>query len=130
MKKRYAIVLVAAALIAAPAMPAEITIGRWCDRMLPNLPRYNRTIEIVIFEAHTPIGRNSFADGSTNEQMLEELGGDFYAVSESPSPSGDRYRVVASSGDLQLLDEDGIVRTARRLEFVGHENLHERSRYA
>ncbi|MGO7306905.1 hypothetical protein ACCS91_23740 [Rhizobium ruizarguesonis] len=114
MKKIYATVLVAAALIATPAMPSEITLGRWCDRMLPNLPRYNRTIEIVISEAHTPIARNSFADGSTNEQILEELGGDLYAVSESPS--GDRYRVVASSGDLQLLDGDGIIRTAGRLE--------------
>ncbi|OWV87453.1 hypothetical protein [Rhizobium sp. R693] len=75
--------LVLAALIAAPAMPAEITIGRWCDRMLPSIPQYNRMIEIVISEAHTPTARNSFADGSTNEQMLEELGGDLYAVSAS-----------------------------------------------
>lgn len=36
MKKIYATVLVLTALIAAPAMPAEITIGRWCDPMLPN----------------------------------------------------------------------------------------------
>ncbi len=114
MKKINVTVVVLAALIAAPAMPAEITIGRWCDRMLPNMPQYNRTIEIVIFERHSPIARNSFADGSTYEQMLEELGGDLYAVSDSPSR--DKYRVVASSGDLQLLDEDGIIRSARRLE--------------
>ncbi|ANL28656.1 hypothetical protein AMC90_CH02857 [Rhizobium phaseoli] len=114
MKKIIVTGFVLADLIAAPAMPAEITIGRWCDRMLPSIPEYNRMIEIVISEANTPIARNSFADGSTNEQMLEELGGDLYAVSDSPS--GDRYRVVASSGDLQLLDEDGVIRTARRLE--------------
>ncbi|MGR9076303.1 hypothetical protein ACU8M5_08970 [Rhizobium leguminosarum] len=114
MKKINVSGLVLAALIASPAMPAEITIGRWCDRMLPSTPQYNRIIEIVISEAHTPIARNSFADGSTSEQMLEELGDDLYGVSDSPS--GDRYRLVASSGDLQLLDEDGVIRTAHRLE--------------
>lgn len=116
MKKTKATALVLAALGAAPAMSAEITIGRWCDRMLPNMPQQNRTIEIVISESHSAVARNSFADGSMNEQMLEELGGDLYAVSDSPS--GDRYRVVASSGDLQLLDVDGIIRTARRLEIT------------
>lgn len=102
------------AMIAAPAKSAEIIIGRWCDRALPSLPQQNRTIAIVISEAHSAIARNSFADGSTNEQILEERSGDLYAVSDSPSR--DMYRVVASSGDLQLLDMDGIIRTARRLE--------------
>jgi hypothetical protein len=32
------------------------------------------------------------------------------------SPSGDRYRIVPASGDLQLIDNDGLIRVARRLE--------------
>lgn len=67
MKKINVTVPVLVVLIAAPALPAEITIGRWCDRMLPNMPQYSRTIEIVIFEAHNPIARSSFADGSTSK---------------------------------------------------------------
>jgi hypothetical protein len=32
------------------------------------------------------------------------------------SPSGDVYRIVANTGELQLLDSDGLIRTATKLE--------------
>jgi len=78
------------------------------------MPQYSRTIEIAIAPDGSAIVRNNFADGSANQGMLSELGGDLYAVPDSPN--GDKYRIVPSSGELQLLDNDGLIRTARRLE--------------
>lgn len=100
--------------VASQATASEIVVGRWCDRMLPNMPDFNRIIEIVINEDDEVIMRNDFADGSSGQDKLEEVSGSRYVKIDSPS--GDNYRIVSSSGDLQLLDEDGLIRTATRLE--------------
>ena len=34
------------------------------------------------------------------------------------SPSGDGYRIVPNSGNLQIFDDDGIIREAARLENI------------
>lgn len=106
--------LILTELISGPALASEVVVGRWCDQMIPNMPQYNYTIEIVIAPDGSILIRNNFADGSTSQGMLNELGSNLFA--DPDSPSGDKYRIVPSSGELQLLDEDGFIRTAQRLE--------------
>ncbi|MGY6661998.1 MAG: hypothetical protein ACXIVO_06725 [Glycocaulis sp.] len=94
----------------------DVVIGRWCDRMVPNMPRMNAILEIKVSDRDGVIIDNSFQDGSSRRRVLEERGNEIYA--DTDSVNGDRYRIVSSTGDLQLIDNDGLIRTARRLENV------------
>jgi hypothetical protein len=47
---------------------------------------------------------------------LRELGHRLYE--HIGSPHGDMYRIVRTTGDLQLHDNYGLIRTAKRLENV------------
>lgn len=58
--------------------------------------------------------RSNFNDGSSSLHVLRELRGNVYA--KIGSRTGDKYRIVPSTGDLQLLDNDGLIRVASRLE--------------
>ena len=45
------VIIIAAVFVltfATDMMADETTIGRWCDRMVPNLPKHNQTMAIVI----------------------------------------------------------------------------------
>lgn len=89
-------------------------IGRWCDRMLPGSPRYNGVISIAIGSDASPRLRIEYPDGSVlNRQLLEAAGRVYFAEN---SEAGDHYRIVPSTGNLQLLDGDGLIREASRLE--------------
>ena len=92
----------------------ETTIGRWCDRMVPNLPKFNRIMTIVVKNDGRLLLRSNFRDGSLRVRQLKELGGSIYKIIKSPT--GDKYRIVPSTGNIQILDNDGLVRTATRLE--------------
>lgn len=94
----------------------DVVLGRWCDRMVPSMPRMNAVLEIKISDLDGVIIESSFRDGSSLRRVLEERGNEVYA--DPDSASGDRYRIVSSTGDLQLIDDDGLIRTARRLENV------------
>lgn len=108
----------AGVLLFTPLLPAEepgeTTIGRWCDRMVPNAPEYNRIMEIVITKTGEAVLRYSSKEGSTYIDALREADGGFYEKVESRT--GDKYRINPSSGDLQLVDNDGFIRRATRLE--------------
>lgn len=93
---------------------AETTIGRWCDSTVPNMPRFNRVMTIVLLQDERVELRSEFNDGSSSVRELQELSGNMYALTDSQF--GERYRVIPADGSLQLLDEDGLVRTATRLE--------------
>ena len=93
---------------------ADTTLGRWCDRMLPNVPRANRRMTLTVKNDGMVVLHSHFGDGSKGEEKLRELGGDIYAVVDSRW--GDKYRIALSSGELQILDNDGLIRTAKRLE--------------
>lgn len=97
--------------VPAAAQP-EIVIGRWCDRPIPNMRIADSVITIVVRGKAATIKRE-FADRKSkpSTERATERGGDVYM-----SPAGDGYRIVSSSGDLQLFDGNGITRTARRLE--------------
>ena len=58
--------------------------------------------------------RSKFNDGSSSVQELREAAGSIYV--KIGSHTGDKYRIVPNTGDLQLLDNDGLIRMATRLE--------------
>ena len=107
---------VAAAIVLtlSGAVHAETTIGRWCDKMLPTMPQYNGIMEIVITDSGVIELRTRYGDGSSAVTKLDEQPGGIYGA--VGSGSGDKYRVVPSDGNLQLLDNDGLIRVATRLE--------------
>ena len=118
-----AIVLMVAAFVltlSTESARSETTIGRWCDRMIPNLPEYNRTIAIVVADDGKVLLTSNFRDGSSSVDELRETSGGIYEV--IGSSSGDKYRLVPSTGDLQLLDNDGLIRVASRLENSSQRN--------
>lgn len=100
--------------LAMDAVASETTIGRWCDRMIPNNSKYNRTMAIVITSSGNLVLKSNFNDGSSSMNELREAPAGVYEKVESSS--GDKYRIVQNTGDLQLLDNDGLVRIAVRLE--------------
>ncbi len=93
---------------------AETTVGRWCDKQIPNMPKYNGILAIVITADGTVELRTEWGDGSSLVTELSEQAGGIYAA--VGSSSGDKYRVVPADGNLQLLDNDGLIRVAIRLE--------------
>ena len=57
---------------------------------------------------------SKFGDGSSRvDGIRERPNGVFEKVG---SPYGDKYRIVPSDGNLQLIDDDGLIRVASRLE--------------
>ena len=93
---------------------SETVIGRWCDRMLPGSPRWNGVMSIAIGSDGSPYLRIKYADGSELKRQLLEAAGSVYFAKDSEA--GDHFRIVQSTGNLQLLDGDGLIREAARLE--------------
>ena len=117
------VVFMTAAIVMALATDAaggETTIGRWCDRMIPNMSKYNRTMAIVIGNDGKVVLKSKFKDGSSRMNELREAAGSIYE--KIGSSSGDKYRIVPNTGDLQLLDNDGLIRVATRLEITPKSN--------
>jgi len=112
--KPLSTVAAAFVLTLSGAVHAETTIGRWCDKMLPTMPQYNGIMEIVITDSGAIELRTRYGDGSNAVSVLNEQPGGIYAA--VGSGSGDKYRVVPSDGNLQLMDNDGLIRVATRLE--------------
>ena len=113
MNRRFRAMALCLALVPSTGVASETMIGRWCDVVLRSA-NITQTIEFVIVADGALLMRRAFSDGSSDEVPLEELGGEVYA--EVDADFGERYRIVGSSGELQLLDDDGLIRTARRLE--------------
>ena len=70
---------------------------------------------IVIADNGKVVLQSQFRDGSSSTtRELREAAGSIYE--KIGSTYGDKYRIIPSTGNLQLLDEDGLVRVAARLE--------------
>ena len=52
----------------------ESIIGRWCDRMIPNMPKYNRTMTIVVADEGRVLLRSEFGDRSSSVNELGKQG--------------------------------------------------------
>ena len=74
----------------------------------------NGIMEVVITDDGAIEWRTRYGDGSNAVSVLNEQPGGIYAA--VGSGSGDKYRVATSDGNLQLLDNDGLIRVATRLE--------------
>ena len=92
----------------------ELVIGRWCDRPLPSMPSSNNIITIRIDEnGGIELLRHFLNSGSeTMKKTLTEIDSNVYRDDNA----NERYRIVSSTGNLQLLDDDGLIRSATRLE--------------
>lgn len=99
---------------AYPSAIADTVIGRWCDRQLPTLPKYNGIITILINNQGGAEAHVKWNDGSSGKYKLKETSGRIFVKLDSGS--GDKYRISPSTGDLQMLDNDGFIRDAKRLE--------------
>lgn len=111
------VVIIAVVLVWAFATDVagnEITVGRWCDRMLPNVPKYDSILSIVITRDGKVVLKANYGDESSGVYGLRERSGNIYE--KIGSTFGDKYRIVPSTGNLQLLDDDGLIRVATRLE--------------
>ena len=82
--------------------------------MIPNMPKFNQTMAIVVGNDGKVVLQSKFGDGSSNTSQLRETAGGIYET--VGSGSGDKYRIIPSNGNLQLLDNDGLIRVATRLE--------------
>jgi hypothetical protein len=71
---------------------------------------------IVVANDGKVVLKSKFGDGSSKTSELREVAGGIYE--QIGSAFGDKYRIIPSSGNLQLLDKDGLVRVATRLENV------------
>lgn len=100
-------------VLVAPAH-SETIVGRWCDKMIPTMPQFNNTMTIVLNDMRDTVLKRNFADGSSKIDTLHELPNGIYE--KSNSAQGDKYKIKPNNGDLQLLDNDGLIRIAKRLE--------------
>ncbi len=87
-------------------------LGRWCDLMVPGNKRFRREITIVA-TGNGLVALTRLFDGSRQTLRLHESGSFMMVVN---SGSGDAFRISGGTGNLQLLDRDGFIRSARRLE--------------
>ncbi|HVU13860.1 MAG TPA: hypothetical protein VHD90_21430 [Phototrophicaceae bacterium] len=93
---------------------ADAIVGRWCDLSTPGHPLgADRIMTIRNRDAGAVELDSTFRDGSHLTQRLTERANATFAVVDSPSH--DLLRIVQSTGNLQLLDDDGFIREARRL---------------
>jgi len=112
----FVVMMLSLALTMVTFVPAfaDTLVGRWCDTMIPGNPKFNRLIVISITDKGAAEIHSEFVDGSSGTYKLKEKSGNIFE--KVSSGSGDKYRVVPGNGDLQLLDNEGLIRTARRLE--------------
>lgn len=113
--RHYFCLAVAFVLAAATsAAAADTIIGRWCNRSISGNPRSNQVLAIVATDAGKVVLISQFGDGSSGTDELRETAGGIYEL--VGSRSGDKYRIIPSTGNLQLLDADGFIGVATRLE--------------
>lgn len=106
-------------LVGEPRAASKNLIGRWCDKMAPKLPKLWIILEFEK-QGDATIKRIIDRDGETFESELLAVGEKDFQVPESSS--GDRYQIVPSDGSLQILDNEGLIRTARKLELTSSPN--------
>lgn len=108
-----AVLLVGVLMLMCETSSADTTIGRWCDRW-GTAYKSHRIMTLTIRDDGQIVLFSEFGDGSSLlDGIRERPNGIFEKIG---SPYGDKYRIVPSDGNLQLLDDDGLIRVASRLE--------------
>lgn len=92
----------------------DVVIGRWCDVMVPHNQKFKQVIMIIKKASSKLIAKTEFYDGSKRTLELSETPGGFLLI--DGSSQGDKFRIVDVNGELRILDDDGFIRSATRLE--------------
>lgn len=93
---------------------SETIIGRWCDRVEPTRPQYNRVLTIVITDGSKAELRYRGVDGSLSVEEIQEIYPSIYWL-KNPELS-ERYRIGTIHSNLLLFNQHGPIRTALRPE--------------
>lgn len=88
----------------------ELIIGRWCRNVGMN---FVEEMKIAVGTSGQPVLISRYNDGSELRQNLVELSGMIYKITSSSF--NDTLRIVEATGNLQLLDNDGLIGLAQRL---------------
>ena len=102
-----------ALVFACTTATADTTIGRWCDRW-SSAYKSHRVMTITIRDDGGIVLSTKFGDGSSRSTPLRERPNGI--LEKVGSPHWDAYRIIPSDGNLQMLDQDGLIRVGRRLE--------------
>ena len=103
----------AAVLVLAPMAAADTTLGRWCDRW-GSAYKSHRIVTLTLRDDGSLVLVSKFVTGNWLRQEIRELpNGIFEKIG---NPYKEKVRIIPSDGHLQLLDENGLIRVATRLE--------------
>jgi hypothetical protein len=116
---RILIVVLAAPFFINPASAETVAIRRWCQTLVEQ-PQLKRDVSIIVLADGKVVARSHYYDGSSGDQELVEQSGNTYLV--KGSPAADKYRIVKSSGDLQILDVHGLVDVAEMVPVTAPAN--------
>jgi len=104
--------MVSLALARGPALAADTVLGRWCDRPLIGFIATHAVMTIRVNGSGSPELHNVYGDGSEGVRELVQVGEGQYKAVESSTDAG---YVINKAGDLELWDNLGFIRFARRL---------------
>ncbi len=96
--------------LSAGCSAGATTVGRWCDEWFPG---FISEITIQSFSDGRIEALLEFSDGSTEVRNLIESANLVYLVEDSEH--GDRYRILPTTGELEVYDNEGLISTARPL---------------
>ncbi|MCC5969708.1 MAG: hypothetical protein JJU15_07145 [Pararhodobacter sp.] len=110
MRKRFiAVIAVFAIFLAFGEQPAEASsIGTWCDQE----GSYRAAIHLVRQGPTNVVAETLYFDGSSGRVSMRVIASNRFIDPESDF--GDGF-FISASGALELFDNDGHIRTARRL---------------
>ena len=91
----------------------QTLVGQWCDRPVESIPGTFAIYEITLDERAVPFVHITFADGSSlQEELVVAVNNTF----DKTSPDGDYFHINPETGQLDLMDEFGLIRSAKPIE--------------
>ena len=99
---------IASLCFAAGCSATPTTLGRWCDEWFPG---FRAEITIQSFDDGRLQALLTFSDGGTEVQNLVESANLVFFVEDSEY--SDRYRILPTTGELEVIDVEGIISIAR-----------------
>jgi len=96
------------------SIAAGSLIGRWCDWPIPNMDNLDNLMTITTDDKGEVYLERFYKSGRESKVLLRRISNTkFNTVG---SATGNNYRIQKGSGHLQIRDNEGLIRSARRLE--------------
>lgn len=73
----------------------------------------NALIKLYISENEVPRAEVKYFDGSKSNRQLTDLGHGLFEINKNKF--GEKYHILPNNGDLRMLDNNGLIGTAKRL---------------